>query len=229
MSLKDLHTHILHGVDDGAKNEKECFDMLFDSFNQGVDCCALTPHCIIHSETAIEDFLQKRNFIFDTLKNKLEGKDVPKIFLGAEVYTDHDISEHKDIEKLRIGSTPYILVEPSFKTKYEWLADTVYSLNLKGLIVIIAHIDRYPMWREIMRELEGLKVIYQINASRFLSFMGRRIIKKLLRYEEHFIVSTDMHNMTTRRCNIKEAFEKASKMDKTVAKNLFLDTGLILE
>lgn len=223
-SVKDLHTHILFGVDDGAKTLQESLAMLSDSFDQGIRFCALTPHCVIHKPGDITNFLEKRQQSFEKLEQAVNRNVTPQMALGAEVYADHDISQHDDISKLCIGDTNYILVELPFLNKYEWFADCVYSLNLKGFTVIVAHIDRYPLWEKILNELRGLKVVYQINASRLLSFSGRRLIKKLLRSEERFVVASDMHNMTFRKCDMAAALKKANKMDPVIAKKLFWST-----
>ena len=42
--MTDLHTHILPGIDDGAKSIEEALALLRAQANQGVDTVALTPH-----------------------------------------------------------------------------------------------------------------------------------------------------------------------------------------
>ncbi len=212
--MKDLHTHALPGIDDGAKNPKAALEMLEDSFCQGVRLCALTPHCVIHNKQDIKRFIDNRERSYEELKEYIGEKMVPELVLGAEVYADHDISAHEDISKLCIGQSKYILMELPFAIKYGWVSDCVYSLNLKGITVIVAHLDRYPKWEEIVTELRGLKVVYEISAPTFLTISGRRLIKKIAQRVGQFIISSDMHNTTTRRCEIKKAFEHARKMSK---------------
>lgn len=217
--MKDLHTHALPFIDDGANSFEMSIQMLEESFGQGVILCALTPHCVIHSEEDISKFLDKAQDCYEELKKHTEKKQIPKLVLGAEVYADHDISQHKDISGLCIGKSQYILLELPFMKKYGWFAECVYSLNLMGLKVIVAHIDRYPNWEEIVDDLRGLKVVYEISASAFLCFSGRRMVKKLIKKGGKFIISSDMHNITTRKCLIKKAFEKAKKLDADFAED----------
>ena len=40
----DIHTHLLFGVDDGAKSLEESVAMLEDAKRQGIEKCILTPH-----------------------------------------------------------------------------------------------------------------------------------------------------------------------------------------
>ena len=42
--MTDLHTHILPGMDDGAKTVEDSLAMLRMEYDQGVDTVVLTPH-----------------------------------------------------------------------------------------------------------------------------------------------------------------------------------------
>ena len=44
MALIDIHTHILYGVDDGAKDINDSMGLLDEEREQGVDQVILTPH-----------------------------------------------------------------------------------------------------------------------------------------------------------------------------------------
>lgn len=224
--LIDIHSHFLPNIDDGAKSEKESFEMLQDSVTQGVTKIVATPHCVIHQKNDIFRFIENRRKSFEKIKGK--GK-TPKILLGAEVYFDNDLSEYENIDKLCIGNTPYILIEiPMKKHDYAKLSEWLYSLTLIGLKPVIAHIDRYPDFAELISNFDTVKVIYQINASRFFTFTGKRRVKKILDMVDFAVVSSDMHNMTIRKCNMKAAFEKAKKMLPDKAEDLFANNAEIV-
>ena len=217
--MKDLHTHALSSIDDGAHSIKESISMLEESFRQGVSVCALTPHCLIHTVNDIDIFLSKRSRRFEDLLNHTKDKEIPNLILGAEVYADHDISVNEGLEKLCLGNSKYILLELPFMKKYGWFAECVHSLNIRGITVIVAHIDRYPEWENIISELKGLRVVYEINADKFLTFRGRKRARKIIQYGKNYIISSDMHNTTTRKTNIKKAFEMAEKIDTEFSKS----------
>ena len=40
----DIHSHVVFGVDDGAKTEKDTRDLLEESYRQGVRTIIATPH-----------------------------------------------------------------------------------------------------------------------------------------------------------------------------------------
>lgn len=219
----DLHSHCIAGVDDGAKTVSESLQMLEDSFRQGVTVCAATPHCTVHKEEDADRFLRRRDAGAHALREAMNCRNAeyPKLILGAEIYLDNDISAFGGTEKLCIGDTPYILVEFPMESYNPRCTEWLYSLTLKGLKPIIAHVDRYPFRKTLMEELRGVEPVYQINATRFLSLAGRKIVKDILYNADKCIVSSDMHNTKTRPCNMKDAYEKAVKKFPEYSEYLF--------
>ena len=225
--MLDIHTHCLPKMDDGAKSLEESIRMLRDSFSQGIEVCVATPHCFVHSYTDITDFIDKRNKKYSELKEELEKdkSQCPAIRLGAEVYLDNDISKHEDVKGLCIGDSSYMLIELPHHIKLSLLSEWIYNLTLKEIKPIIAHIDRYGNWKEIICELGDEKIMYQVNASRFLTFAGRRFLRRFYKYNSNFIVSSDMHNMSSRKCNMQKAYGKALKRYGNSADDMFGNTA----
>ena len=69
----DIHSHILPGIDDGAKTPEVSLKMLTDSFKQGVRVCAATPHAVLHNSDSVEEFLKKRQRSAELLDSFLTG------------------------------------------------------------------------------------------------------------------------------------------------------------
>ena len=221
--MVDIHTHVLPQIDDGAKHVSESLRMLADAHKQGVRLCVATPHCILHKEEDIEDFLRRRRESALSLAEAAKKSQfpLPDLLLGAEVFLDNNINVFRGIEKLCIGNSPYILVEfPMGKYDPYW-GDWLHSMCLRGLRPIIAHIDRYIHLDRMLADFSGLPITYQMNASRMLSFWGRHFTSRILSGSEPCIFGSDMHNTTTRSCNMKEAFTKAKKKFPLEAPELF--------
>ena len=225
--MLDIHTHFLPQMDDGPKSVNESKQMLRESLSQGVDICVATPHCIIHKSTDITDFIDRRNERYSCLTEELEADRLayPEIKLGAEVYLDNDISGYEDVKSVCIGNSPYMLIELPRHIKTALLSEWIYNLCLKGIKPVIAHIDRYVNWKELVSELGNEEIIYQVNASRFLSFRGRRFISRFYKYSGMFLVSSDMHNMSSRKCNMQRAYEIALKRYGSSAYEMFGNTA----
>lgn len=219
----DFHTHLLPYIDDGAKDETMSLEMLNMSMSDGVELCVATPHCVIHTSDDIDSFIINRRHSFEKLKTAISesGKAYPAVILGAEVYLNHDISTLDGIQQLCIENTNCMLIEfPHIKQDprtTEWL----YSIMLRGIQPIVAHIDRYPKRESIIADMQDMDLVYQINASNFLSFGTRRIVKKLVMTENTFLVSSDMHNTSSRRCNMASAYKQAKKLFPDMADDMF--------
>ena len=171
----DIHTHCLPYIDDGAKNLTESKALLRDSFEQGVSVCVATPHCVVHGNDAISAFLNRREQSYNALVSSVlcDGEKYPKIYLGAEVLLDHDISQYPDIKKLCIANTNYMLLEFPHMVQSKETFDWLYSLTILGIKPIIAHIERYPNHNEMIPDFSDIDLLYQINASSLLGFSSK--------------------------------------------------------
>ena len=227
----DLHSHVLPYVDDGAKDENMSIEMLSLSKRQGVDTVAATPHCIAKNKEAVDAFIEKRNSGYKKLLSAMAGReDLPRVVLGAEVNLYKDISDLPNLSSLCYENTNYILLELSDNGNAAEVAEWIYNITLKGLRPVIAHVDRYPDYKDVMDELSHLDVVYQVNAARFLTISDRRLLRKIFRHADKFVVSTDMHNLTTRICNMEKAYNVASKKFSDMCPMLFSDcAGEILK
>ena len=58
MQLFDMHSHILPGIDDGAKTVEDSLELLSCLKNQGVTNVCLTPH-FYTNEISLEDLLPR--------------------------------------------------------------------------------------------------------------------------------------------------------------------------
>ncbi len=204
----DMHSHILPAIDDGAKDIQHSIQMLEQAKCQGVDVCVATSHCNLHKQSAIDDFLSIRFSAYNALIKAVQ-KDTPQIILGAEVYLDNDISKFSDINKLCIEGTNCMLVEFGRGVSADNYPEWLYNLTLKGIMPVIAHIDRYPQRSELIKSFEGIKMIYQVNNQCVLSMSGRKFLKTLAPYT--VVMGSDMHNTDTRPCDMKKAYDILAK------------------
>ncbi|MBR5314225.1 MAG: hypothetical protein IKU45_02285 [Clostridia bacterium] len=219
----DLHSHFLPKIDDGARSVNESISMLEDSKKQGVNLCVATPHIAIHREESIDNFLAKRDKSVALLKEKIKElkADVPEIAYGAEIFLDNDISSYKKLEKLCIADTKILLIELSPMAYNPLYAEWLYSLTLKGFVPVVAHIERYPYISEFMAELDGVEVIYQMNAKSLLKNKWRKFLAELYENGKRVVVASDMHNMGFRKCMLEKAKAKFEKHHTDIVQDVF--------
>ena len=207
----DIHSHCLPSVDDGADSVETSLEMLENAKMLGADIVVATPHFSLQ-KLDICSFLERRKSAYNEVLQIISQspEKYPRLLCGAEVYLNCDLSELDGLKSLCYDNTSYLLLELSSSVKCSVISEWIYNITINGIKPVIAHIDRFEKYKELMAELNGIDVVYQINASRFIGMFSRRSVKSILCGAEKFVVSSDMHNLTTRTFNMHEAYKKAT-------------------
>ena len=138
----DFHSHIIPGIDDGAKSPEESLLILKTLWRQGVRTVVATPHYYKQNES-VSDFIGRRSEAFEQLKKVSDGEEIPEIILGAEVLFTPSLEED-DLSPLYIQGTDYLLLEMPYRYFDGATLRAVENLILrKGFSPIMAHIERY--------------------------------------------------------------------------------------
>lgn len=213
--MTDLHTHILPGMDDGARDADESIILLRQEQAQGVDTVVLTPHFYRDRETP-DQFLRRRAESFEKLTLRLgelpaeERQALPRLVLGAEVAWDYALLDCEQIQELCIGQTNNLLLELPFAP---WSDHTIYLIydlmGSAGVVPIIAHLERYLKSQSAGRiqDILELGVPVQISAEALRYPLFRRQLLKLLRRDQVHLIASDCHDADTRTPNMKAAMD----------------------
>ena len=59
MGYIDFHSHVLPGIDDGAKDVKMSVEMIKECLSQGISTIVCTPHYYYSQKNSVEEFLRK--------------------------------------------------------------------------------------------------------------------------------------------------------------------------
>lgn len=203
----DCHSHFLPEFDDGAKNTQISEYMLESALEQGVTDIISTSHCYAHSEADIDKFIMRRSAALE----KIKDFNAPKIHLGCEVHLTCDISEFSNIKKLCIGDTDYMLLEMPFDRWPSKAVDWVYSLTLKGIKPVLAHIERFFSNEDMFEELFSMNLPCQVNADSFLDKAAKKHIKYLINNNAIQLIGSDCHSMGHRKSRIHRAYNAIEK------------------
>jgi len=232
----DLHCHVLPGMDDGCRDCVEAAAVLAESYAQGITAVAATPH--YYPTESVGQFLERRQASYEQLTDYLGNHDitVPKLCLGAETAYRPGISAEPRLEELCYGSSPYLLLELPFR---RWDASVLLEVrmirNVRGLIPVIAHLERYLKFQDkkTLAELLETDVCIQMNAGYLLDRWTRGRAKRMIRNGIIQILSSDCHNAESRPQNLGEAYrlleksgleEEAEEMRQT-GMELFLEAA----
>ncbi len=203
IKLIDIHSHILPGVDDGARDEEETRAMLKMAYDEGIRIMFATSH--YHSEMGREAWA-KRSAALEKAR-AIAGEIAAdfKIAAGAEIYySEEAVQELADGTVWTMNGSKYVLVEFATYEDYAYIRRGLQNLQYHGFWPILAHVERYQALEEeeCVAELVSMGVYIQANAGSFLGKDGRKVKKYLLRLLEngwiHF-VGTDAHGTDRRR------------------------------
>lgn len=211
----DVHSHILHRLDDGPEHLETALKILEEEARQNVETVILTPHFKDFDRKTVEQFIERRGrrVAEITAAAKEKGITIPKLRLGAEVFMGCNLAEVKDIEKLAIEGTRYILIEMPYTLWSDWMFDTLYDLIArKNLIPIIAHVERYGnVDKRKIEKLSSLDVYFQINADSLTEPGYRQVALKMIRQNLIHFMGSDVHNVSSRPTRLEEGYHILSK------------------
>lgn len=182
----DIHSHILPGVDDGAKDMAMAEKMLVNAANNGIDAIICTPHN--HQEGD-----EETRKSFELLKSKAATHGI-RLLTGAEYDFGH--IDNEGIKPTPLAGSSFLLVDfKGFPPPLGVVRNVVFNLSRHGCQVIVAHPERsFADWVYI-EELHHLGMWFQLNAGSFLGKSGRKACymarKMFKRGLCHYIASDD--------------------------------------
>ncbi len=203
----DLHTHILPGIDDGAKNEMTSLEMLRKERADGINTVVLSPHFYLFNES-LDAFLGRRAESFKKLKAaaRLEEPFLPEMRLGAEVYYTPSLAD-LDLKALCVENTDYMLLELPYE---EFTASflTAFRCFLKSIQVtpVLVHIERYMKFNspEMIFRVMDVCPLCQMNCASLCGGIGdlitgkRHFLLEMIRAARVHFLGSDTHNMKSR-------------------------------
>ncbi|HBF39740.1 MAG TPA: hypothetical protein DDW50_20805 [Firmicutes bacterium] len=209
----DIHTHVLPGFDDGAPDLKTSVAMLQMAQEHQTTAVVVTPHVI---EGKWFPSWQEIKSGYELLRQEALQSGVQiAIYPGAEVAMSLEILKLlSEPGPYCINCSRYLLVElPSQEIPF--FADHFFfSLQLKGMVPILAHPERHPelaKYPEILRKWVEKGVITQMNGSSLLGRMGERVQATAeLFLKQHLVhcIGSDAHGVNYRRPQLQEAAVK---------------------
>ena len=227
----DFHTHILPGMDDGAKDLSVSLRMLGALQAQRVGAVALTPHFYPHRET-LSAFLERRERAWQELSAAVAGGGYPALLPGAEVYLTPGLAE-MDLRALSMGEAGLLLVEMPRQAYRSWMIEEICNLTFSlGIRPVIAHVDRYLPWYS-REDYEGLfsfgECLYQFNAEGLEDKKAVRLLRRLAEEGRPLLIGSDAHNLTDRPPDFTRARQLLQKKPLLAVAGAVVDTLHALE
>ena len=200
--MVDIHSHILFGVDDGAKDIGESIELLKQAVSVGYTDIVCSSHYYI-------GLYENNSYLdnFNLLKEEIKRLEIPiNIYLGNEFNLDSEYFSHRERIN-RINNSRYFLVEIKSNIIYSVCKDFFQELLKNEITPIFAHVERYNQIKvEELVELSKMGVILQMNLGSAVGELPKA--KYLLKNRYIDVIATDTHKYGKRDYNIKEKLDK---------------------
>jgi len=193
----DIHSHILPGIDDGAKNIKESLKLVSEMHDLGFLKIYGTPHSYpgVHNNTNASIYKS-----FNKLHNLTKKK--YKISYASEYLIDKNLIKKAYEKTLLTINENYVLLEMSYIAPPLNLFEIIFELQINNYIPIIAHPERYRFFFKEFDQLKKLKKIgckFQINLLSLTGYYGLDVLKmsnKLIKNKMINFAGSDIHNFS---------------------------------
>jgi protein-tyrosine phosphatase len=194
----DIHSHLIPGIDDGAKSLEVSVALIRQMMAMGFTRIITTPHVMSGNyPNTKQDMLEG----LASLKRFLQEESIKiPISVAAEYYLEQEFLELLESEPLLTLPNNHLLVEVSKLSAFKGFFDCLFRIQLKGYKIILAHPERYLYYHNNYKVYEDLKskdVLFQVNILSLLGYYGKNIKKIAHRLVEDNLVEllgTDIHH-----------------------------------
>ncbi len=198
LPMYDIHSHILPGVDDGAKTVDDFVAMARAAAGQGTTAMLATPHRRDITENFSVEYLTDHAA---KMVEELRAQDIElTLLLGMENHLDLDLPEHlSDGIALPMNGTKYALVELPFYGHPNYVEDVLFKIQVQGVTPILAHPERLELFQndpDLLLKLVERGMLSQVTAGSVTGHFGgkvKRLTLSLLRRELVHILASDTH------------------------------------
>ncbi len=214
----DLHSHLLPGIDDGARDNEQALVLLRAAVADGITHSVLTPH--IHPGR-FPNTKVTINAAFQALKQLAEAEQIPlQLGMAAEVRISPEVLTmvaadeipylgHWEGDKVLLLELPHSHIPPGTDQLIRWMQQ-------RGIRPMIAHPERN---KDIIRDfnkvmpLVRLGCLFQVTAGSVAGHFGEAAeqrAREMLEQDLVTILATDAHH-EVRRPPVLEAGRRAAE------------------
>lgn len=191
----DIHSHLLPGIDDGAKDIEDTRNLINSLKQIGFSKFITTPHVISgiwdNTSNSIASKLEETKLLLNETKLKAAAEYMIDSFFFDRIKQD---------EKLLPLKENYVLIEMSYLNAPIQLYDIIFEIQIQGYKPILAHPERYLFYANNFDEFYKLKksgCLFQLNLLSTTGYYGigvTKIAQKLLDANLYDFVGSDVHH-----------------------------------
>ncbi|UYW00520.1 histidinol phosphatase [Flavobacterium agricola] len=223
----DIHSHIMHNIDDGAKNPEDSALLINTLLEIGTKNIISTPHTSTHIwNNSPEIIVKKReelNNIIPDLLTKSNFKVASEYLLDDSFLT---LLENKQVLTYKDN---HILVEFSYFNVPLNYQNIFFEIQLNGYQPILAHPERYSYFNnhpEVFEAIRKSGVKLQLNLLSLVGYYGPDVMKmadELLKRNLYDFTGSDLHHkMHCKALHDKIKLKHHSGLSSVMANNYYL-------
>lgn len=225
----DFHSHLIPGIDDGAKDMAHSLQLIKELSNLGYRRLITTPHI---KNGQYNNTMESIMDGMDMLRSELVQNNIDMhITASAEYYYDEVFLQAIKEDKL-LHINRFVLFEFSYVVPPVNIEEMIYELKARNYTPVLAHPERYLYYHSKLDQYEYLKslgIYFQININSLAGHYGKST-KKVAKYlsEKGFIdfVGSDVHNF--KHINVLEDVISDTEYKKIFNNNKILNDDLII-
>lgn len=195
----DIHSHLLPGIDDGAKDLDDSISLIEKMRSYGIKQFRTTPHVLEEVWENSSATIKEKEAL---LKAELIARNLDdvQIHASAEYMMDDNFSKLLENDDILTLKGKHVLVEMSFFNAPYNLDEILFKLQLKGYVPVLAHPERYSYYHKDFSQYEKLinaGCLFQLNILSLTEQYGASVTKvahKLLKKGMYTFVGSDTHH-----------------------------------
>lgn len=195
----DIHSHLIPGIDDGAKTIDDSIKLIVALEKIGFKKFITTPHIIENLWNNTPEIIFSGEKI---VQAKLIENSIPvSIKASAEYMMDSYFSDLIATKNIIPLKDFYVLVEMSYLNPPLQLFDIIFDIQNAGYKPVLAHPERYIFYHNnlaIYSKLKNSGCLFQLNLLSITGYYGEgvtKIAQKLLSLGLIDFVGSDVHHL----------------------------------
>ncbi len=192
----DIHSHILPGIDDGAKNIEESLLLISEMKKLNFSKIIGTPHTYPGLYDNTNNDIKKS---YNLIKGKIDDK--IKLSYASEYMLDQQVIKKSEEKTLLALKDNFVLVEMSFFSEPNNLFEIIFKMRLNDYVPVLAHPERYLFFENKFNQFYKLKkhgCLFQTNILSAVGYYGQsttKLLDKLLSNKLIDFIGSDFHNL----------------------------------
>lgn len=196
----DMHSHILPGIDDGAKSLNDSLFLAARFKELGFKSLIATPHIMADYFRNTPDSINKA---LDLLREGLQKNNIDlAVNAAAEYYLDETFEnkiEKKEV--LTFGEKKYLLFELSYINPPHNVFEVIAKMQDGGYQPVLAHPERYPYFYGTLDNYESIRAtgcLLQLNTISLTGYYGKSCKQTAEELVDNYcidFIGSDMHHL----------------------------------